>query len=231
MHRLPVCTALAATALALACSAASAGRPSATENADVIDRGTCEVEPLVSSTRGGGVAKTDSWGANFTCGIGYSTQPFVTYTRSRSLGLAEESLALGAKSTLLAPQGGRPGLGVNYAIVSGKAGGTGWRTEIASIAGLATMEVATEVLLHANLGVTHLRDTKSNTTYWSVGVERTGNLTLAADLLGDDRSDGASVSVGVGYSFTPRFSANATYATGLEAPRLRNFAVGAKFVF
>lgn len=222
---------LTALTFSLATGASHAGRPSVSENADVLDRGTCEVEPVVGSTRASGSPKVDFWDGTFTCGIGFSTQPFVQYSRARSAGLRIEGLAIGGKSLVIAPQGGRAKLTLGYGLFASKQPGASWETEGGSIDALATVELAKDVLMHANLGVERNRLLKQNTTLWSLGLERAGTLTLAIDLFGDDRTDNPGASVGTGYNFTERFSANAVYTTLLETPRLRTFSVGLKLVF
>jgi hypothetical protein len=225
---------LAALGLALAAAMpARADRPLLTETADVIDRGSCQVEAVAGSARfgGGSGVKTDLWDAAFTCGIGYSTQPFVGYSHARSASSKVEGLVVGGKTTVIAPQGSRPGLGVGYGVFGSKEPGSGWETGGGYADALATMALAKGVLAHANLGVTRDRIAKRNTTVWSLGLEREGNLTLAADLFGDDRSEVTSASVGAGYRFGERFSVNAVYTTDLDKPRLRIFSVGVKLEF
>ena len=95
---------------------------------------------------------------------------------------------------------------------------------------MATRELAGSWLLHANLGVGHERESRQNSTLWSLGVESTDALALAADVFGDDRSR-PWVSGGVGYSWGGGFSASVRLAQQFEQPRLRNVTLGLKLVF
>lgn len=215
---------------ALGAGPAWADRPLVSETADVIERGACQVEAAGATSRASGAPDVRELGAVFTCGVAFETQPALAYGRSRAGGIKEETLFLGAKTTLRAPDGGRPGFGVAYAIGAVKAPAVSWRREELNVVGLITMEVAKGLLGHANLGWNRSRSARQSTTTWSLGVETVGDFTVAADSFGDDRGR-PSVSAGVGYTFGKGLSANAALATLFEPNRVHQFSVGAKLVF
>ncbi|MBL8326759.1 MAG: hypothetical protein JNJ89_17540 [Rubrivivax sp.] len=220
---------LATVALAIASGAAKAGRPSVTENADVIERGACEVEGVSASSRSSGNPSVRETVAIFTCAVGLDTQPAITYGRASAGGSREEGLLLGAKTMLRAPGEGRTGLGVVYAIGALKAAGSSWAREEASVTGLLTRELGPGLLGHANLGWSHSRAAGQSTTTWALGLEVPGDTVLAADVFGDDRGrPGASVGAG---RTIGKVLLNAAYQMQFETPRVRQFSVGAKLTF
>jgi hypothetical protein len=221
--------AAAALAFALTCGTAQAGRPSVAENADVIERGSCEVEGVVASNRSSGNPTVRETTAIFTCAVGFDTQPALTYSRASGGGAKEDSLLLGAKTMLRAPGDGRAGFGVVYGIGGLKAAGETWKREEAGITGLMTLELGKGLLGHANLGWSHSRSARQNTTTWALGLEAPGETVFAADVFGTDR-ERPGASVGVGRTFGSVLL-NAAYLVQFESPRVRQISLGAKLTF
>ncbi len=219
-----------ATLGALGSAPARADRPLVSETADVIERGACQVEAAGANSRASGSPNVRDLGAVFTCGMAFDTQPALAYGRIRAADVKQETLLLGAKTTLRAPEAGRAGFGVAYSIGAVKEPTLSWRREDLNVVGLVTLEVAQSLLGHANLGWTRSRSARQSTTTWSLGVETVGDFTMAADVFGDDRGR-PSVSAGVGYAFGKALSVNAALATLFEATRVHQISVGAKLVF
>ena len=67
-------------------------------------------------------------------------------------------------------------------------------------------------------------------TVWSLGVESTDDLALAADVYGDDRGK-PWVSAGGGYTLGGGVRASLSYALQLDRPRVRVVTRGAKLAF
>lgn len=222
-------TIVAALALTLACDSVSAGRPSVTENADVIERGTCEIEGVAASNRASGSPTVRETTAIFTCAVGFDTQPAITYGRASGGGAKEQTLLLGAKTMLRAPGDGRAGFGVVYGVGGLKAPGASWQREEAVVTGLLTLELSKGLLGHANLGWSHSRSARQSTTTWALGLELPGDTVFAADVFGDDRAR-PGASVGVGHTFG-KVLLNAAYAVQFESPRVRQISLGAKLTF
>jgi hypothetical protein len=128
------------------------------------------------------------------------------------------------------PQDGRTGWGVAYSVGAVKAPGLKVEIDEIRIIGLASRELSPGLLGHANLGWSHSRIDKLSTTQWSLGVETTADLNVAADIFGDDRGR-PSFSAGVGYVFGGGFSANLSYALQFDNPRVKAVGIGAKLVF
>lgn len=219
-----------AAALLLGHAAAFADRPLVSETADVIERGACQIESALGRTTASGLAAVREFGAVYTCGIAWDTQPQIAYAQARAGGERVESVLLGGKTTLRAPAEGRVGFGVAYSAVGLKLPRESYRTEEFNLVGLVTVEAAKGLLTHANLGWSRSRSARQSTTTWSLGAETVGDLTFAADLFGDDRNKPAA-SAGAGYLFGGGFSANLAYAVQFETPRLRQWSLGAKIAF
>lgn len=214
----------------LAAAAAHADRPLVSETADVIDPGACQIETALARARASGSPSLTSLATIFTCGVKGGHQPFVAYGRDSGGGETAHALSLGMKTNLVPVEDGRTGFGVAWSLGSFKASGTGWRFEDVTVLGVATRELATGLLGHANLGWTRARSTRQSSTLWSLGVETTGDVFYAADVFGDDRGK-PSVSAGAGTTFAPGFSGNVAYGLQLDRPRVKQLSLGLKLVF
>lgn len=224
------CAITLAALAALALPAARADRPLASETADVIDRGDCQVEADTGTTRSRGAPHLRTRNALITCGVAYQTQPALVYGRSGSGSDSAESLLLGAKTTFVMPSADRLGYGAAYSVAAVKVPGTSWRREELSVTGLVTATLGKELLGHANLGWMHNRAARQSNAQWSLGVETVGDFTVAADVFGVQR-ERPWASAGVGYLLGKGLSPNAVAAAQFETPRLRQLSVGAKLVF
>ncbi len=209
---------------------ALAGAPLATETADSLAPGQCELEAAASHARSSGLPTLRSSTAILGCGVGAASQAALIHTQTRFDGSREQALRLAGKTTLAAPETGRAGWGLAYAVETVKAPGSGWRSETLAIVGLYTRELSPGLLVHANLGHARSRSARQGSTLWSVGIERIDTVILAADVFGDDRNR-PGVSAGVGLGVGRGFSLNATLAWQFEQPRVRGLTLGAKLEF
>jgi hypothetical protein len=218
--------ALAAGALA---GAAAAG-PRVTETADALARGDCELEVATGRESSSGTPAVRSLEAVVGCGVGGNTQLGLGWARVTAAGLHADGVALLGKTTLVAPDAARTGWAVAYSLFADKPPGGSFKSEELAVSGVATRELLPGWLLHANLGWSHSRSGKQNSTVWFLGVESTDELAVAADVYGDDRSK-PWVSAGVGYTLGGGVSASLSYALQLDRPRVRAFTLGAKLAF
>lgn len=218
-------------ALAACLMAATAGAgPRVTETADALPAGDCELEAGVARDRASGAPQVRGSELVFGCGVGANTQINANWVRESSEGAHASGYGLLGKTTFVMPEAGRIGWGLAYGIAGARHGGGSLRWQEATASLVATRELAGSWLLHANLGVGHERESRQNSTLWSVGVESTDALALAADVYGDDRSR-PWISGGVGYSWGGGFSASVHLAQQFEQPRLRSVTLGLKLVF
>jgi len=219
---------LLAALLALAALPALAGRPLRSETADVPDAGSCELEAAAARAHSSGLPALRNTDAAFACGVGAQTQAGLGVTRAA--GDTFSAARLVGKTTLLTPERGRTGWGIAYGVDAAKTPDVSWRIDNFGLLAAATRQLAGGLLVHANLGWNRSRTARQNTTLWSLGIETTSDLTVAADVFGDDRSK-PGVAAGMGYSFGGGFSASISYALLLESPRVKLLTLGAKLVF
>jgi hypothetical protein len=215
----------------LAAAQVHADRPLVTETADVLGPGQCQLEAAAARARPSGAPSQNEAGATFSCGTPLDTQLAVTYVQLRSSDLDVKGVVLGGKTMLRAPAEGRIGFGVSYSVAGVQEAGAAFETEAYTLLGLTTVELTRGLLGHANLGLRRSQTERLQRTVWSFGLETDGSdLVFAADLYGNLRS-GVLASVGAGYDFGGGFSLNAAYAYQFEAPRVRQWLIGAKLEF
>ena len=219
---------LAAT---LAPLTALAGLPLVTETADALPRGDCELEAQTSQASSSGQPTLREWVGLGACGVGLDTQLALGLARASQAGSGQaQTLNLSGKTNFKLPENGQTGWGLAYALDGHRNAGESWQVHGHAVTLLATHVLAPGWLGHANLGWNHSRGDRLNSTAWSLGMERTGTVSWAVDLFGDDRNR-PGASTGLGYDFGAGFSGNVSYALVFEKPRIRMFTLGAKFAF
>lgn len=208
-----------------------ADHPLVSETADALARGTCQVEFNRANQKADHAATQGSSDVQFSCGAGAHSQFAIGMNSSRVDGLRVENYRAAGKTTLVAPEGGATGFGVRYGLgwVTSQ-GQNGTELESASVLAVVSREVSNGVLVHANLGFTRDRLQSKTTGLWSVGVETTDALSVAADLFGEERSK-PSVSVGVGWRASKDVFISAAYALQTGDEKAKTLSLGLKLVF
>ena len=221
----------AALALCLAGGTAWADAPLQSETADALGAGNCQLEASLGRATVRDLPAVKTWDLLGSCGLDGQSQLALGYGQAKLDGAARASAAtLMGKTTLLTPDSGRTGWGLAYGLLGSKTAGSGWELDNLSVAVVATRELASGWLGHANLAWNRSWNGDFSTTSWSLGVETTGTWVWAADVFGDDRNK-PGASTGFGYDFGGGFSANLSVATLFETPRIRFVTLGAKFAF
>lgn len=228
MTRLP----LLAASLILLAGTAQAGRPLATEDADVLERGQCEAEGFVARASASGEPAVRGWTLQGSCGIGASTQLALATSRSRSNGATGSGLLFGGKTGIVPRDGDGLGLTLAWGLVGEKPPGGSMEHELTYLNGVATRALGSGWTGHANLGWLRSESADASSTTWNLAVEKAlGNgVDLMGEVYGDDRSD-TWLGLGVRWSASDRLSLNASYATQNESPRVRLWTIGFKFAF
>ena len=223
--------ALAATLLALA-GTAHAGRPLATEDADVLGRSQCEAEGFYGRQSASGSPDARGWTLQGACGIGGNTQVALAYSRARSAGVTGEGLLLGGKTGLITRSGDGLGLTLAWGLTGAKVGGGSFEHELTYLNLVATREIAPSWTGHANLGWVRSESADANSTTWNLAIEKSlGNgVDLMGEVYGDDRSD-EWLGLGVRWAASDKLSLNASYATQNDSPRVRLWTIGFKYSF
>lgn len=223
---------LAALAALTLCGAAQAARPLATEDADVLDRGQCEVEGVIAQSKPSGEPSTRGWTAQGACGVGANTQLALAYNRSRTDDADFSALLFGGKTAILTREGEGLGLSLAYGLVSAKAENGSMEHELSYLNAVATRELARGWTGHANLGWLRSESASTNSTTWNLALERAlGNgVDLMGELYGDDRAK-PWIGVGARWAVSDKLSLNAAWATQRETPRVNAWSIGFKLAF
>ncbi len=215
---------------ALVTQSAWAGHPLVSETADALQRGTCEVEFLRGLEKARSAPTLGSSDMQFSCGAGTRSQAAIGINSTRVDGLRVESYRAGGKTTLVAPEDGNTGFGVRYSL--GWTAVQGRRTELESttVLAVASREISNGVTAHANLGFTRNRLQSRSTGLWSLGVETTDALSLAADVYGEERSK-PSVSLGAGWRAGKDVYLSVAYALQTADEKAKTLSLGLKVMF
>jgi hypothetical protein len=223
-----------ATALMLASMhVAHAGRPLQSEDAGVLDRGSCEVETaLARLDPRGGERKEDAGYAQLACGVGGQTQIALAPGFVRGDERAN-SLTMTGKTALRPLTDDQTGVLLAYSLV-----GTQPRDRGLHLSGSTARLVVTVPrgpwLIHTNVGVFHDHDSGRNTTLWAVAAERTeiGSLDLMAEIFGDDRDRAAWINAGLRWRVVDkRLAFDFSYGVQANGARARLATAGLKLLF
>ncbi len=214
----------------LATAPAWADHPLFSETADALARGSCQVEFVRANEDTKGRPLVGRSDVQFSCGAGAQSQFAIGMNSARVQGQRAENYRVAGKTTLLAPADGQTGWGVRYGL--NWATGQGQRTELESstVLVVATREVRNGVMVHANLGFTRDRQLAQSTGLWSLGVETTDALNVAADVYGEERSK-PSLSLGLGWRASKDFFVSVAYAMQTGDEKAKTLSLGLKLVF
>jgi hypothetical protein len=222
---------LLAWLLLAACSAAQAGRPLATEDADVLERGACEWESFAARQTVSGAPAVNGAGTQVGCGVGWNSQVALGYARERSAGASTSAWGLSGKTAIIERDAGATGFTLAWGLGSLRTPGGSMKHESSFLTLVATREWA-GWLTHANLGWERSESASMNTTTWNLAVERPigAGVDLMAEVYGDDRSR-PWLGTGVRWTVNERFSVNASWSVQRESPRPKLWTLGFKLGF
>ncbi|MBX3607868.1 MAG: hypothetical protein KF788_21525 [Piscinibacter sp.] len=223
---------LALLSLTLAAQAAHAGRPLATEDADVLERGACEWESFAAHARADGEPSARGWTTQVGCGIGWRSQLALAYSRARSDGVTGEGLLLGGKTQLIPRDDQRTGWTLAWGLAGAKEDGGSFEHETSYLNLVATHTLAEGLTGHANLGWVRSESADASSTTWNLALEKAvgAGVDLMGEVYGDDRSDAW---LGLGARWTPheRFSVNASWARQGGSAGTTLWTLGFKLAF
>lgn len=226
-------TPFTAAALALALAGPSwAGRPLATEDADVLDRGECEWESFAARESASGEPSARTASTQVGCGVGAMTQAAIAYSRGRFAGETTPAWALVGKTGLLPREGEGLGLTLAWALGWQRAPGSSWKHEASALVLVATKSFADRFTAHANLGWSRSESERLNTTTWNAAVEWSAvdRLDLMGEVYGDDRGR-PWLGLGARYAISERLSVDTSWAVRNDTPHVRLWTVGVKLGF
>lgn len=218
--------------IAAACGVTQAGRPLATEDADVLERGTCEAEGFAARLSTSGLPAANGVTMQFGCGLGWRSQAALAYSRARSDGTTAHAWALSGKTALVEGAAGSPGLTLAWGLDAQRQAGTSIRHETSFLNLVATRAWAGDWLTHANLGWLRSESASMNTTTWNLAIEKPvgAGVELMAEAYGDDRTR-PWLGAGLRWALTESFSLDGSWSVQNTSPRTRLWTLGFKLAF
>jgi hypothetical protein len=212
---------------------AQAGRPLQTEDAGILDKGTCEVEGATARLREAGLGTARETSLQLACGVGADSQIALAASRASFAGVSEPGLRLGGKTEVWKGKGDdAPALAIAWGIASVKPAGSGWKTGTVDAVAVASMPLA-GMTLHLNIG--HERDVigRTSATPWGIAIEHPGFGAWApmAEIFGDDR-DPAWWNLGLRYTLAKdQAFVDLSWGRQMSSARPTLLTAGFKFVF
>ena len=175
---------------ALVLSAAHAGLPLSTEDAEVLAPRDCEFEAGALSLHEPAINSQEQV-LNLSCGVGANTQLGLATGRLKAGDERSQQLALGGKFSFWQGDDGA-GAAFAAALLWERHDG-GWRQSLLDLNAIYSRRVADGLTTHLNLGHRRDRTDGRQSTTWGAALEHEGyalgTLTLApmAELFGNDR--------------------------------------------
>ncbi len=242
MFKPTLCAALALTALSLA-PLAHAARPFLTDDAGVLEAKSCELEPVLMQ------ARTDYRFAPFqgsfrsrgqliqgACGVGYSTQLGLGFSRTQSEGSSSRETQLSGKTSLIDGGEERPSLTLGYsALFAPRDGGGSQRYDSANLGLIATVPLGKLGFVHGNAVyvMTQSPPGQKSTTWalaWEVPVVE--GFDVGVERYSNDRSDDPWWGLGVRWTASKAVSVNASiHKASSQAVKARLTTLGLRFAF
>ena len=223
---------LCALALALPALCAHAGRPLATEDAGVLERGDCEWESFTARTHERSSASLRTLSTQVGCGVGASSQLALAVARESGGASHTNALTLGGKTGLIEGKDDGAGVTLAWSLAAGKQTGAALRHEHTALNLVVSKALAKKLTVHANLGLAHSKSAKQSAVTWNLAAEYAlGN---GVDVMGEFYGEQHSkpwLGAGLRWAVTEKFNLDASYALQSGAARAKLFTLGAKLAF
>ena len=210
--------------------AAQAARPLVTDDTGVLDRGSCELETVLSRAKAGGVTVGGN-SLQMGCGVGARTQVALAVDRAKEDGLRVRGTTLAGKVSLV--PGEDASWSASGSITWVALPGKGNQHAATAVNLLHTRAMGNQFSLHANLG--HARDALSRrgSTTWGVAMEHAGwgPVAVMGELIGDDLSAPAW-NIGLRWSAWPdTLTLDIAYGQKMVGGRPKSLSIGVKLSF
>lgn len=220
-------------AFVLASGTALAGRPLATEDAGVLDRGECEIESFAGRARVPQASSVHTLYAQVGCGVGGNTQLAAGLGREREAGTRAAIAALAGKTALRPLTDDTGGWTLAYSMQATRLPRGSLRGSASELRAVLTVP-ARGWLVHANLGPAYDHRVRQWSTLYGVALERPGALgpvDLMGEVFGTDR-EGASAQLGVRWGVRPeRLFLDASVGRSFRSSGERLVSIGLKYAF
>lgn len=223
---------LVSTLLWPAAMPCQAGRPLATEDADILDKGACEWEGFFARETASGSPALRTWATQIGCGIGFTSQVALAYSRAKIPRVSTQGLTLLGKTSLIERKDDGLGLTLAWTVGGEKLAGGSLKHELTQLNLVATQEFVKRLKGHANLGWLRSENARSNSTTWNLATEYApgGGIDLMGEIYGDDHGK-PWYGTGVRWNLSDSVSLNVSYSVQAERPRLELWTAGFKLGF
>lgn len=222
--------------LAAAPAAVQAGRPLATEDAGLLQRGSCESESFVAHTSERTSEhtspKVQTLSTQLGCGVGANSQLALAVARATAVGMHGHSLSLAGKAGLIDATPNTPALTLAWALTATQQAGRKLRHEQTTLNLVASHRFADPLTVHANLGWTRNRSAQTSSVTWNLAAEY--SLGHGVDVMAEryGQQHGAPwVGAGLRLAVSERLFLDASYARQSGSARARLATLGVKLVF
>jgi hypothetical protein len=194
-----------ALALLLAAGGAYAGRPMATEDAGVLDRGACELESFIGRVTVDDLPSAHARSLQLGCGFGYDSQLAFAVAEAKADGLKVRTTTLLGKTALNTPAENTTAFTLAWGLAWAKPDDGSNRHEVTFLNGVATHPLSSSLKLHANLGWSRSQSAKASTTNWNLGLEKSyaGGIDAMAEVFATDRDNAPWVQFAVRWAAIP----------------------------
>ena len=222
-----------AALLAASSTTALAGRPLATEDAGVVERGACEVESFLARATERGSPAVNGASLQLGCGIAGNSQVALALATARGGGESERGIALNGKTALGEPANGNA-WAVSWGLAAVRPDGGSMKHESSFINGVYTRAIDDALKLHANLGWSRSQSARQSTTGWALALERSmpASIDLMGEVFGNDRDSAPWVQVGLRWTVVPeKFFLDTSLGRQMNSNRPQQFTLGLKAAF
>ncbi len=213
-------------------AAVHAGRPLATEDAGVLERGACEWESFAASTRAQASPDAQTLSSQVGCGVGASTQLALAAARQANAGARIHVVALAGKSGLIEGTPSTPALTLAWVLAGTRTpSGSLWHEQTA-LNIVVSQPLAGALTGHANLGWTRTRSARQSAATWNLAAEYA--LANGVDVMAEryGQQHGAPwFGTGLRLAAGAWLVVDASYARQSGSAKARLATLGAKLVF
>lgn len=211
-----------------------AGRPLVTEDAGVLEKGSCELETYARRLTERAAPSSNGFLLQYGCGVGMRTQVALAATMDRADGATVRGLAFGGKTSISDGGEADPSWTLAWGLTAEKSPGASLGHETTWLNGVFSMPLGKDLKLHANLGWTRAQSTHQSTTGWAVALERStaSGIDVMGEAFASDRDRAPWLQVGLRWAAVPeKVFVDGSWGFQTVSSRPRMLTVGLKAAF
>ena len=213
-------------------TSAQANRPLNTDTADTIPEHRCQFEPYAAINRSSGAPSERLWLLQLNCGVTPHTQLGIVWSHEAAGDESQRTLAVGGKTNFIELKDDQTGVAVNYGATAAAPNGASLSGDLVFATLIATRQLTPSLLGHVNLGTSHSRASRQQSTNWAAAFEWTvaPRVVLSGETYGDDHAR-PWVGAGLWFGWRENFSVNVSVGAQTSNPRVRQATAGFNFEF